>query len=303
MSRDLPEPDWIDLSDALETAMRAYPDHDRKKVSDALVRAIYEKKIKTRGRSKAWFCHNSEAPVQYSVWDPSSLTVQWEANRIRIVRGDDSYAIADVRVHRCDVLRWCGLAQRITASTEGVEDQSEDWWIGDPVRYQQPLVVNRAKVVTNVSIEHPVHMLAHDRCAKRRQVSKETGDPSTSPAVAIPDQEPQMSEPQESPERATRLERGDGGGSIAEHPKQDWMVVERTAPGRTPQEKRRNALHEWGRKHWPDGNLPGRDDLLTAHRGEFGTVKGINELVMRKLRVELASDASKQGGAPAHRSR
>jgi hypothetical protein len=256
MSKGLPEPDWIDLSDALETAMRAYPDHDHERVSDALVRAIYEQKIKTRGRSKAWFRHDHEAPIQYPAWDPSRLTVEWEANRIRIVRGDYCYAIADVRVHRRDLLWWCGSAQRIMASTEGVEG-----------------------------------------------LSKENGDPSTSPTVAIPDQEPQMSEPQESPETATRLERGDGGGSIAEHPKQDWMVVERTAPGRTPQEKRRNAFHAWGQKHWPDGNLPGREDLLTAHRAEFGTVKGVSELVMRELRAELASDASKQGGAPAHRSR
>ena len=50
-------------------------------------------------------------------------------------------------------------------------DQPEDARIGDPVRQhsQQPLVVNRVEEAADVSIEHPVRSLAHDRRVQRRQ--------------------------------------------------------------------------------------------------------------------------------------
>ena len=46
-------------------------------------------------------------------------------------------------------------------------DEPEDPWVGNPMRHHphQLFVIDEA---ANVGIEHPIHVLAHDRCTPRR---------------------------------------------------------------------------------------------------------------------------------------
>ena len=47
--------------------------------------------------------------------------------------------------------------------------------------------------------------------------------------------------------------------------------------------------------------LLSRDELLRLHRKQFGPIRGISQEIMRKVREQLASKRSKQGGLPTHR--
>lgn len=63
------------------------------------------------------------------------------------------------------------LAALEDAGLEPHPDQPEDPRISDPVRQhpQEPLVVHRVEEAADVGIEHPVHVLAHDRRVQRRE--------------------------------------------------------------------------------------------------------------------------------------
>jgi hypothetical protein len=62
-------------------------------------------------------------------------------------------------------------------------------------------------------------------------------------------------------------------------------------------------LLEWARSICGENfdKLPGREELLRCFRKRFGPVRGISQQMMRKVRERLASEKSKQGGAPTHR--
>jgi hypothetical protein len=59
-------------------------------------------------------------------------------------------------------------------------------------------------------------------------------------------------------------------------------------------------LRIWARERWPNGDLPGRDDLLSIARNEFDSVSEHRHI--RELRRSLASEKSRKGGAPSHRA-
>jgi hypothetical protein len=60
--------------------------------------------------------------------------------------------------------------------------------IGDPVRHhaQQPLVVDRVEEAANVGIEHPIHVLAHDR--RMQGIERHVRVPSRPEAVGEPEE-------------------------------------------------------------------------------------------------------------------
>lgn len=66
-----------------------------------------------------------------------------------------------------------------------------------------------------------------------------------------------------------------------------------------------NALKAWAIKAYGN-DPPGREELLKAHRRDFGFIKGISQDAMRRLRRLLSQggvipDELKRGGAPTHR--
>jgi hypothetical protein len=62
-------------------------------------------------------------------------------------------------------------------------------------------------------------------------------------------------------------------------------------------------LIDWVRTNWGNDaqELPNRDELLRAFRGQFGRVLGINQKTMREVRRQAASREARHGGAPMHR--
>lgn len=60
-------------------------------------------------------------------------------------------------------------------------------------------------------------------------------------------------------------------------------------------------LRQWAAWKYRDIELPGRKPLLDVFRGQFGTVRFVNEKTMAALRAIIATEAQKKGGAPTHR--
>src|SRR5438874_4782769 len=88
-----------------------------------------------------------------------------------VMQEDVGQERTDARSLRRSLLRLVPLIALQDARLEPHPDQPEHPWIGYPVRHhpQQPLVVDRVKKAANISIEHPVHVPAHDRRMQRRQ--------------------------------------------------------------------------------------------------------------------------------------
>lgn len=62
-------------------------------------------------------------------------------------------------------------------------------------------------------------------------------------------------------------------------------------------------LLEWARQRWGRAldELPNVQELLHAHRAQFGRVPGISERTMREVRRKLAPEKLRRGSAPTHR--
>jgi hypothetical protein len=127
MSRDLPEPAWLDLSDARARAIRIFSNHApeagttwrgkgarrrAKEIEAALIRAFYDDKIETRGRCVSWYGHDTSVSLENHVWDPDRVIVDWRRNSFRLfvytTMGARSHEFKDVRVNRAGFLQWCG---------------------------------------------------------------------------------------------------------------------------------------------------------------------------------------------------
>ena len=104
-------------------------------------------------------------------------------------------------------------------------------------------------------------------------------------------------------EQATTEEKAvdDVAARQAEARRREWdpLVKRQRVP---PQEKIVAALIVWAKPLFRHDVNPNRDDLIKLHRGQFGVIRGINEKTMAAPRKKWASEASKQGGAPTHRT-
>lgn len=129
----LPEPDWISLSECPARVEQAFG-VERHKVETALVAAFHDGKIRTRGRCRAYFEHNTLRDLEKYIWDRTGL--DWQANKFAILdTGVPIYTFSDVVVCREDLAKWIngamGISQHLTAkavqSNKGGRPRKYDW--------------------------------------------------------------------------------------------------------------------------------------------------------------------------------
>ena len=103
---DLPEPDWIALSESVSRAMGAF-DAEPSAVEVALVAAFHDWKIRTRGRCSTYFGHDYLRDLDKFLWDGADLALQ--VNKFTIPArslGRKVHVFSDVAVHREDLEEW-----------------------------------------------------------------------------------------------------------------------------------------------------------------------------------------------------
>ena len=103
---DLPEPDWVALSESASRAMRAF-DSESPVVETALVAAFHDGAIRTRGRCRTWFRYDWLYDLAESIWDRAD--VDWQGNGFTIpseAPGRRIHIFSDVVVHREDLEEW-----------------------------------------------------------------------------------------------------------------------------------------------------------------------------------------------------
>ena len=103
----IPESDWLPLSNALFRALAFFSGIDPAAVKHALLVAMYEGKIVSRGREKS----GPVTRLRSSQWDPDSArAVDWEGNctvyRVRFRRYEVGYRISDIQVRCQDLGTW-----------------------------------------------------------------------------------------------------------------------------------------------------------------------------------------------------
>jgi hypothetical protein len=74
----LPEPDWLDLPDAVEKALAAFPGADPAAVKRALVKAFHDAKICTKARCPKWFHTRELMELDAERWDPELMRLGWD---------------------------------------------------------------------------------------------------------------------------------------------------------------------------------------------------------------------------------
>ena len=103
---DLPEPDWVALSESASRAMRAF-DSESPVVETALVAAFHDGAIRTRGRCRTWFRYDWLYDLAESIWDRAD--VDWQGNGFTIpseAPGRRIHIFSDVSVHREGLEEW-----------------------------------------------------------------------------------------------------------------------------------------------------------------------------------------------------
>jgi hypothetical protein len=64
-----------------------------------------------------------------------------------------------------------------------------------------------------------------------------------------------------------------------------------------------SLLLRWAELRYEGASIPNREVLLRDFRDEYGQLRHINAVTMRKVRDELASKQQKDGGRPTHKHR
>ena len=78
---NLPEPDWLALSESLRRATQAF-DAELSAVETELGAAFHDGKIRTRGRCRTFFEHDSLRDLTQYIWDRAG--VDWQQDRFAI---------------------------------------------------------------------------------------------------------------------------------------------------------------------------------------------------------------------------
>ena len=103
---NLPEPDWLALSESLRRATQAF-DAEQSAVETALVAEFHDGKIHTRGRCLTYFGHDTLRDLGKYPWDRADAA--WEANEFTTPSdqvGRKVHIFSDVAVHREDLEKW-----------------------------------------------------------------------------------------------------------------------------------------------------------------------------------------------------
>jgi Bacterial regulatory proteins, gntR family len=110
----LPEPDWLDLPDAVSKALAAFPDADPAAVRRALVKAFHDGKICTKARCRKWF-KTGELMELGTEWDPELIQLGWDIfpdepdmkDRFERTFDDgEKYLFVDIKVQSRGLTRW-----------------------------------------------------------------------------------------------------------------------------------------------------------------------------------------------------
>ncbi len=120
----LPEPDWITLSESAGRAARAFS-AEQSAVETALVAAFHDGKIRTRGRCRSYFKHDTLLDLAAHTWDRAGVV--WQGNEFAIPRGQlgrEIHIFEDVVVHREDLEKWINGA--MPDSRRGSQEAAEN---------------------------------------------------------------------------------------------------------------------------------------------------------------------------------
>ncbi len=118
---NLPEPDWIALSESLRRVTQAF-DAEPSAVETGLVAAFHELKIRTRGRCRTYFGHDTPRNLATYDWDRAHAV--WEANEFTTPSdqvGRKVHIFSDVVVHREDLEKWINPAESSDSQHEHQE--------------------------------------------------------------------------------------------------------------------------------------------------------------------------------------
>ncbi len=122
--KNLPEPDWIALSESAKRAKRAFS-AEQSAVKAALIAAFHNGNIRTRGRFRLYFENDQRHDLPRSVWDRA--VVHWRLNKFFIPSdqlGPKMYLVRDVDVCREDLEKW--INSDMPDSQQAAHEPAED---------------------------------------------------------------------------------------------------------------------------------------------------------------------------------
>jgi hypothetical protein len=124
---EFPESDWLPLREAHEHALAFFADSDPAAVERAILTAIYDGKIKSRGRCEKLFRHGERVPLERFLWDPELALAKWDSDCIvrdaeRQIRREPIHRLVHsalfiffhVQLRRRDFEKWLGQAKSET---------------------------------------------------------------------------------------------------------------------------------------------------------------------------------------------
>jgi hypothetical protein len=128
----VPDSDWLSLSQARTRALAFFADSDPAGVERAIVEANYDGKIETRGRCEKRFGHPQRVLLQSFIWDPELISIRWSLNffvhdaegpirrePIHRALGSPIFTFTDVQLKRRDFEKW--LEQAAVCDKRAIE--------------------------------------------------------------------------------------------------------------------------------------------------------------------------------------
>jgi len=124
---ELPESDWLPLREAHDRALAFFADSDPAAIERAILTAIYDGKIKSRGRCEKFFRHGERVPLKRFLWDPELALAKWDSDCFvrdaeREIRREPIHRLLHsallifihVQLRRRDFEKWLGQAKSET---------------------------------------------------------------------------------------------------------------------------------------------------------------------------------------------
>ena len=81
-TRNIPDPEWLRLGEARAKAVAFFAATQPAAVEAALVLAFYDGKIRTEGKCRTWYGHDSRVSIDIHVWDPDRVRMGWALDPI-----------------------------------------------------------------------------------------------------------------------------------------------------------------------------------------------------------------------------